>query len=137
MWNLAGLVVVLAAGQIASSVEISSSTSGASAHSLFHFETIQWTDETARRVPSGVRQLLRAHDGVSPVPWADQKCKTYPGDASWPEDGVWRDFGKALEGGLLKPAPAASVCYNHTAFNDYSETDCQDLSQTWSTTYVR
>ncbi|KAK4245562.1 hypothetical protein C7999DRAFT_34050 [Corynascus novoguineensis] len=39
------------------------------------------------------------------------RCKSFPGDPSWPRASEWARLNKTLEGALLQPLPPASVCY--------------------------
>ena len=41
-------------------------------------------------------------------------CKAFPGTSTWPIESEWTRLNASLNGALLKPAPAASVCYNGT-----------------------
>ncbi|KAI1427861.1 FAD binding domain-containing protein [Xylaria sp. FL1777] len=48
---------------------------------------------------------------ASPV-YDGPECKVYPGTAAWPLDAEWAQLNSTLNGALLKPVPAAAVCYN-------------------------
>ncbi|KAI1183167.1 FAD-binding domain-containing protein [Nemania serpens] len=55
---------------------------------------------------------------------ADQECKVFPGDAKWPSESQWARLNASVDGVLLKPKPAASVCYPGP---DYDQAQCQFL----------
>ncbi|KAI0009197.1 FAD-binding domain-containing protein [Xylariaceae sp. FL0662B] len=57
-------------------------------------------------------------------------CKAYPGTAGWPLDSEWAQVNSSLEGALLKPVPAAAVCYDGP-FKD--EAQCNFLLRNTST----
>ncbi|KAI0909507.1 FAD binding domain-containing protein [Ustulina deusta] len=48
---------------------------------------------------------------ASPV-YDGPECKVYPGTATWPLEVEWAQLNSTLDGALLKPVPAAAVCYN-------------------------
>ncbi|KAI1273938.1 FAD binding domain-containing protein [Xylaria sp. FL0933] len=52
----------------------------------------------------------------SPV-YDGPECKVYPGTAAWPLDVEWAQLNSTLGGALLKPVPAAAVCYNGPSQN--------------------
>jgi hypothetical protein len=39
------------------------------------------------------------------------KCKTFPGDSSWPSLSRWTAFNNSLGGALVKGIPPAAACY--------------------------
>jgi hypothetical protein len=39
------------------------------------------------------------------------KCKTFPGDSSWPSLSRWTAFNNSLDGALVKGIPPAAACY--------------------------
>jgi hypothetical protein len=47
----------------------------------------------------------------SPV-YDGPECKVYPGTAAWPLEAEWARLNSTLNGALLKPVPAAAVCYS-------------------------
>ncbi len=135
MRRLHGFLGLLVTGGVVASLESAGPTD--SPYNLFDFEKVQLTEEITQKAPSDFRSYLEAHDGISPVPVAEQKCKTYPGDANWPGDDVWKGLSMALNGALLKPSPVASVCYNQTGYHNYDGTKCSEISANWSNTFVR
>lgn len=48
---------------------------------------------------------------TSPV-YTGPDCKAYPGSAAWPLETAWAQLNSSLTGALLKPVPAAAVCYD-------------------------
>lgn len=55
---------------------------------------------------------------------AAQECKVFPGDAQWPSESAWAQLNASINGVLLRPKPAASVCYSGP---DKDPTQCQFL----------
>ncbi|KAK3319430.1 hypothetical protein B0H66DRAFT_268676 [Apodospora peruviana] len=53
------------------------------------------------------------------------KCKVFPGDRNWPSDSEWLRFNSSLGGALLKPRPAAAVCYRSSP--EYDAAACSFL----------
>ncbi|KAI0870466.1 hypothetical protein GGS24DRAFT_510790 [Hypoxylon argillaceum] len=62
---------------------------------------------------------------------AAQECKIFPGDAQWPPESEWARLNASINGVLLKPKPAASVCYSGP---DRDPTQCQFLVSGTSST---
>ncbi|KAI1161971.1 hypothetical protein F5B18DRAFT_653107 [Nemania serpens] len=60
-----------------------------------------------------------------------QECKVFPGDAKWPSESQWARLNASIDGVLLKPKPAASVCYPGP---DHDQTQCQFLVSGTSST---
>ncbi|KAI0420780.1 FAD binding domain-containing protein [Xylaria grammica] len=48
---------------------------------------------------------------ASPV-YDGPECKVYPGAAAWPLEAEWTRLNSTIDGALLKPVPAAAVCYD-------------------------
>ncbi|KAI0877409.1 FAD binding domain-containing protein [Hypoxylon argillaceum] len=48
---------------------------------------------------------------ASPV-YDGPECKVSPGTAAWPLEAEWARLNSTLNGALLKPTPAAAVCYS-------------------------
>lgn len=59
-----------------------------------------------------------------PSGYPSQECKVFPGDAKWPSESQWARLNASVDGVLLKPKPAASVCYPGP---DYDQAQCQFL----------
>jgi hypothetical protein len=59
------------------------------------------------------------------------ECRAFPGDASWPLDSEWTSLNQSLNGVLIKPAPAGSVCYPGPS---YDAAQCSFLVQNASQT---
>lgn len=71
----------------------------------FPFESAQLTDADI-----GNFSAIGFGDRSAVEPGPD--CKAYPGSAEWPLDEEWSQLNSSLEGVLLKPVPAAAVCYD-------------------------
>jgi len=65
--------------------------------------------------------LLTAEDigtfsDIGPATNATQRkpraeCRAFPGSSDWPDEADWKRLNASLGGALLKPVPAAAVCY--------------------------
>ncbi|KAH9214775.1 hypothetical protein DL95DRAFT_461839 [Leptodontidium sp. 2 PMI_412] len=76
----------------------------------FPYESIQLTSQEITTFPSiafANETRVISKRNLSP-------CKAFPGAPDWPLDSEWNTLNQSLSGALLKPAPAASVCYNGT-----------------------
>lgn len=91
---------------------------------LFAFERTQLDRSTDH--------ISARSDFASPAP----KCKAFPG-VDWPSEEAWSELNTAVNGALLKPAPAASVCYNSSGYGNYNAAACANLTQGWATELVR
>ncbi|KAI1504031.1 hypothetical protein F5X99DRAFT_68091 [Biscogniauxia marginata] len=60
-----------------------------------------------------------------------QECKVFPRDDLWPSEHEWAQFNLSLDGVLLRPKPAAAVCYEGP---DYNAAQCEFLVQNASST---
>ncbi|KAI5922009.1 hypothetical protein F4810DRAFT_712045 [Camillea tinctor] len=75
---------------------------------------------------------IRFGNALSTPPFAySQECKVFPGDDLWPSDQEWASLNASLDGALLKPKPAAAVCYEGP---DYDATQCEFLVENASST---
>ncbi|KAI4704725.1 hypothetical protein J4E89_009602 [Alternaria sp. Ai002NY15] len=61
------------------------------------------------------------------------QCKVFPGDSDYPEESVWSTFDNLLGGALIKTTPIAAPCYKDSAWNDYNEAKCADISARFTT----
>ncbi|KDQ32785.1 hypothetical protein PLEOSDRAFT_1091202 [Pleurotus ostreatus PC15] len=59
--------------------------------------------------------------------WSPQKCRTYPGDPSWPEPHVWDELNKTVDGLLIRSRPVAIACH-HPHFD---EEQCNEVRKQW------
>lgn len=61
-----------------------------------------------------------------------QQCKTYPGEAAWPNATTWQALNETVSGRLTAPLALGAVCHRQTgSFNNDS---CNTLSTQWSNT---
>lgn len=58
------------------------------------------------------------------------ECKTFPGDASWPDDVVWNVFDLLAGGALIETVPLASPCYD--SWGNYDAETCAYITDQWS-----
>lgn len=59
-----------------------------------------------------------------------KKCKTFPGDALWPSQIVWKLFDLLTGGALIKAVPIGAACYDD--FGVYDEARCSHIVEQWS-----
>ena len=113
-------------------------TMGQKPFGLFDFERTQLVDGavkyTAGPPPRG---LVPQVNSDSPPQGFDRECKKFPLDLDWPRENEWKDLNETLQGALLKPAPAASVCYQQSEYDNYAEAECAALSRRWAFDFVR
>ncbi|KAL8359239.1 hypothetical protein RB601_007976 [Gaeumannomyces tritici] len=67
--------------------------------------------------------------------WAGtaERCKSIPGDATWPADYAWRTLNETVGGRLTATVPAASVCHTGGVFDGrFNATACQWLKTFWN-----
>jgi hypothetical protein len=79
--------------------------------SLFEFE-----DSANSTVNARARRVRRA-----------QRCKTMPGDVSYPNQTTWGVFDGLLGGALEKIIPIGSPCYKQSEYNNYDAEKCAAL----------
>jgi hypothetical protein len=79
---------------------------------LSHIELFRFDDESTARVQKRAAQ-----------------CKTYPGDALYPSETVWKVFDILTGGGLIKTVPYGSACYKG---EHYDARKCQFLLDNWN-----
>ena len=60
---------------------------------------------------------------------ATTACKTFPGDASYPNELVWKVFNLLSGGALIKTVPIGAVCYPNT--EHYDAAKCADILAHW------
>ncbi|KAF2187867.1 FAD binding domain-containing protein [Zopfia rhizophila CBS 207.26] len=108
--------------------------------SLFAFETVQLTDRVIANLSS--HQLsdislfsFRINASSAAKKRQSRKCKTYPGDAGWPSERIWKLFDALLGGALIKTVPDAAVCYRDWSVFDALQ--CQTLTDNWGNSSVR
>jgi hypothetical protein len=73
----------------------------------FPYERVQLTDKDIANfsaIAFGDKSLSSVQDEAS--------CKATPGSSEWPAEDEWNQLNSSLGGALLKPVPAASVCYS-------------------------
>lgn len=68
----------------------------------FPYESVQLTDNDITGNPDIA--FGQSPSGTRP------RCKTFPGDSTWPTPDRWNAFNSSLEGALLKAIPPAAAC---------------------------
>ena len=102
--------------------------------SLFDYEQQQLTPEllgNLSRAETALLSIEQSHDGDTTFAGRGD-CKVYPGDEAWPSPELWDTLNSLTGGRLLKPIPAAHVCYSNTT-EDIAA--CAVLTETWSSPY--
>ncbi|KAI0006746.1 hypothetical protein F4779DRAFT_629628 [Xylariaceae sp. FL0662B] len=88
--------------------------------SPLHSDTIQLADDHINNFPA-----IRFGDADNqPSTNNTPICKTFPGDTTWPSETEWSHLNESIDGVLLKPKPAAAVCYPGP---DFDSERCQFL----------
>jgi len=80
-------------------------------------EKLQLTDVVLERIKSEdataeIADLFDFQSNETLGERAYAECKTYPGDASWPEEWVWDMFNSLLGNALIPTVPIAAPCYD-------------------------
>lgn len=111
---------------------------------LFESETIQLTDESLASLEGSLEGLelfdfengkLLRRDAVEDDS-EHLDCKVFPGDAAWPSDATWDLFDILIDGGLRKPAPLASACYQD-AWGPVDKEECDRVTAGWQTSKLQ
>jgi hypothetical protein len=74
----------------------------------FPYESTQLTEKDVANFPA----IAFGDKSLPSSGYQGSACKAYPGTPGWPIDNEWNRLYSLLGGALLKPVPAASVCYN-------------------------
>jgi hypothetical protein len=110
---------------------------------LFPLEAVQLTDEALKIADSQTSEVdvgaLFGFDGgnetkaIAKRALRSGQCKAFPGDSNYPKEWVWSVFDLLLGGALIKTTPIAAPCYKNSAWNDYDEGKCADISARFTT----
>lgn len=85
----------------------------------FDYEEVQLTEEEADQYPAVAFGDPESSTSHGP------RCRSHPGDKSWPSHSDWDALDEALGGVLLHPSPPGAVCYpDHS---DYDPEQCEFL----------
>ncbi|CAI4215554.1 unnamed protein product [Parascedosporium putredinis] len=87
------------------------------------FEDLDLTEENFQAGQGGFRDVYFGN--VKKYNETTAECRAFPGSDDWPTQQEWNRLSDFLEGSLLKPQPAASVCYKDHA--NYDEAKCRDI----------
>jgi hypothetical protein len=119
------------------------STDSPAGAALFPQEAVQLTEEALRTADRQTREVdvaaLFGFDGgnetkaVSKRALRSGQCKAFPGDSNYPKEWVWSIFDLLLGGALIKTTPIAAPCYKKSAWSDYDEAKCADVSARFTT----
>lgn len=61
---------------------------------------------------------------------AAAECKTFPGDAAWPDESTWDVLNLLTGEALIKTVPLASPCYDN--WGNYDAVECAYLNEQWT-----
>lgn len=111
--------------------------SGVSSGPLFHYETVQLTNDVLTNVTTAIQNnsisSLFAFGANSTSSTGSKRnwrsCKILPGDSLWPDDTVWNIFNALLGGRLIKAAPLAASCYED--WPEYNPAQCSTITSDW------
>ncbi|KAL2267407.1 hypothetical protein VTJ83DRAFT_4684 [Remersonia thermophila] len=125
--TLRSLTIAAAAAAVATFTSPTSATlTGPRCPSRFAWENIQLTSQSLAKQDAALFGFGNAHlDPPQP------RCKSFPGDPSWPSDATWSRFNATLGGALIKTVPLAAPCYRHRP--EYDPAACQRVREAWST----
>lgn len=95
------------------------------------FDAVQLTDETLAKLTD--LQLsdvsLFYFDDESEAEDDAPRCKTHPGDDSYPDETAWKTLDVLSDGKLIKTVPLGSACYEGP---HYDAGRCQFLNDHWN-----
>jgi hypothetical protein len=133
---LVGLLAVLVSRQKFANAAVSSEVGEAVQGSYLTEEKFQLTDSSV----SDLSDLDSEHASLffpenetnkrSVGLHTRRKCKTFPGDALWPSEPVWKLLDLITGGALIKTVPIGASCYDN--FGVYDEARCDHLVDQWS-----
>lgn len=83
----------------------------------FPWESVNLTDAEVNGHPEIAFGKPPTPLGVHSNGTSTTTCKTYPGDANWPDIIQWDEFNQTLGGALIKPISPVSVCYQGPGYN--------------------
>lgn len=69
-------------------------------------------------------------DTKSTAAAATAECKTFPGDAAWPDESTWDVLNLLTGEALIKTVPLASPCYDD--WGNYDADECAFLNDQWT-----
>jgi hypothetical protein len=97
---------------------------------LFPFETVQLQESDLAALPAKYAPLLAFSTHLLPK---NATCKVFPGDAAWPNNGVWAFLNSTTSnGGLIKTIPIAAPCYAGSPYNVFNADKCTYITNQWS-----
>jgi hypothetical protein len=97
---------------------------------LFPFETVQLRESDLAALPAKYASLLAFS---TPYHSKNAACKVFPGDAAWPNNGVWAFLNSTTSnGGLIKTIPIAAPCYAGPPYNVFNADKCTFITNQWS-----
>jgi len=115
------------------------STNSPAGVALFPNEAVQLTNDALNEAARQTSQInvvsLFGFDNEEETPHgiSSGQCKVFRGDSDYPEESVWSAFDSLLGGALIKTTPIAAPCYKDSAWNDYDEAKCADISARFTT----
>ncbi|KAH8633758.1 hypothetical protein IG631_12393 [Alternaria alternata] len=68
--------------------------------------------------------LLSVVSATNPTP---NRCKSFPGDKSWPSQSDWNSLNKTVGGRLVATVPLGAPCHGST----FDNATCESLKSQW------
>jgi hypothetical protein len=140
----AQIAILLFAGasakrHVRSSAHLSVPPASAAGIDLFDFEAIQLTDAGLQRLvdstPDADILALFGFDNASAPKGRNETCKTFPGDAHYPDGKTWSMLNKVLGDALIPTIPIAAPCYASSGV--YSASKCANVETRFTTSELQ
>jgi hypothetical protein len=127
-----------AAKHVISPADPSAPPASAAGIGLFGFETNQLTNailqELADTTPeTDILSLFGFENGTFDA--RNDTCKSFPGDANYPDQATWSLLNDVLGDALIPTTPIAAPCY--ASSNKYSVAQCADISTRFTTSELQ
>ncbi|KAK0658324.1 FAD binding domain-containing protein [Cercophora samala] len=131
--------IIIFGGFVLSQIALTAGTKVSNDAHLFPYEAIQLSDGDLKKIlhsksaSTSLFDFGRTSTKAAHKPRA--RCKTYPGDLTWPSEPIWNLFDDLLGGALIKTVPEASLCYPE--WGRYSAVECEELTRSWNNSTLR
>ncbi|KAL4935290.1 hypothetical protein BDV06DRAFT_234474 [Aspergillus oleicola] len=99
----------------------------------FDFENVQLVPADLQRLNHSGAALF-SFGSLNDQSQNSSRCKSLPGDRSWPESAKWSLLNNVTGGALIEGVPRSSTCYNGPA---YDAADCEYLTSEWTNSYFQ
>jgi hypothetical protein len=58
---------------------------------------------------------------------SSSRCKTFPGDKTWPSNAEWSSFNRTVGGRLVATVPLGAPCHG----SSFDNATCENLKSQW------